>query len=125
MVGFLTDEWIAALDDAASAQRSPLDETFVIEYRVERESGDAFVYQIRFGTDAITVTTGGSSTPTIVLTTDRATALGVATNTLSAQAAFMAGQLRLDGDTMALVRNHEALAQLDAIFAGVRTTTEF
>ena len=37
-------------------QRSALDETFVIEYRVERESGGAFVYQIRFGADAITVT---------------------------------------------------------------------
>lgn len=124
MVGFLTDEWVAALDDAASSQRSPLNETFVIEYRVETESGEAFVYQIRFD-DAITVTAGGSSTPTIVLTTDRATAFGVATNTLSAQAAFMAGQLRLDGDTMALVRNHDALAKLDAIFAGVRTTTEY
>ena len=125
MVEFLTDEWIAALDHAASAQRSPISETFVVEYRVQRESDAAVVYQIRFDADAITVTSGESATPTIVLTTDRATALGVATNTLSAQAAFMAGQLRLDGDTMALVRNHDALAKLDAIFAGVRTTTEY
>jgi putative sterol carrier protein len=125
VVQFLTDEWISALDHAASAQRSPLSETFVVEYRVQLENDGLFVYQVRFDDDAIAVTTGADSTPTIVLSTDRATALGVATNTVSAQAAFMAGQLRLDGDTMALVRNHEALANLEAIFAGVRSATEY
>jgi putative sterol carrier protein len=60
-----------------------------------------------------------------VLTTDRSTAQRIATGELSAQAAFMAGQLRLDGDTMALVRNHDALAQLDALFAGVHAETEY
>jgi putative sterol carrier protein len=59
------------------------------------------------------------------LSTDRVTAQGVATNALSAQAAFMAGQLRLDGDTMALVRNRDAFAMLDDLFAAVRTMTEY
>lgn len=122
---FLTDAWVSALDRSAATQISPIDGTFVIEYRVDGESGDAFVYQIRFDVDAVTVTKGANTPPTVVLSTDRATAERIATNELSAQAAFMAGQLRLDGDTMALVRHHDALASLDEIFADVRARTEY
>ena len=32
----------------ASAQRSPLSETFVVEYRVQLENDGLFVYQVRF-----------------------------------------------------------------------------
>ena len=125
MVKFLTDEWVSALDHEASEQVSPIADTFVVEYRVELETHESFVYQIRFDADAVTVRTGALSPPTVVLSTDRLTAHGVATSTMSAQAAFMAGQLRLDGDTMAMVRNHDALATLDDIFAAVRTKTEY
>ncbi len=125
MVKFLTDEWVSALDHEASAHVSPIADTFVVEYRVELETHESFVYQIRFDADAVTVRTGAPSPPTVVLSTNRLTAHGVATNTMSAQAAFMAGQLRLDGDTMAMVRNHDGLAMLDDIFAAVRTNTEY
>ena len=125
MVKFLTDEWVSALDQEASAHISPIAETFVAEYRVQLETNSWFVYQIRFDDEGVTVRTGSPSTATVVLSTDRATAHGVAANTMSAQAAFMAGQLRLDGDTMAMVRNHDALALLDDIFAAVRTITEY
>ena len=125
MVKFLTDEWVSALDQEASAHVSPIAETFVVEYRVQLETNGSFVYQIRFDADGVSVRTGAPSTATVVLSTDHATAHGVATNTMSAQAAFMAGQLRLDGDTMAMVRNHDALASLDDIFAAVRTITEY
>ena len=125
MVKFLTDEWISALDREARTQRSEITEPFVIEYRVGLEEPELFVFQIRFGDGPVTFAAGGAATPTVVLSTDRDTAHGVATNTLSAQAAFMAGRLRLDGDTMALVRHHDALAQLDDIFATVRTVTEY
>ena len=125
MVKFLTDEWVSALDREARAHVSPIAETFVAEYRVQLETNSWFVYQIRFDDEGVTVRTGTPSPATIVLSTDRATAHGVAANTVSAQAAFMAGQLRLDGDTMAMVRNHDALASLDDIFAAVRTITEY
>ena len=125
VVKFLTDEWVSALDHEASTQGSPIADTFVVEYRVQLEANESFVYQIRFDAEAVTVRTGAPSTPTVVLSTDRSTALGVATNTMSAQAAFMAGQLRLDGDAMAMVRNQDALATLDDIFAAVRTKTEY
>ena len=125
MVKFLTDEWIYALDQAARTLRSDLTETFTVEYRVQLDGADSFVYHIGFDGGAIAVRIGEAATPTIVLSTDHDTACGVATNTLSAQAAFMAGRLRLDGDTMALVRNHEALAKLDDLFAAVRPVTEY
>ena len=122
---FLTDAWVSALDQSATTQISPTDATLVIEYRVGDESADAFVYQIRFDAGTVTVTRGADASATVVLTADRTTAQRIATSELSAQAAFMAGQLRLDGDTMALVRNHDALAKLDECFAGVRSQTEY
>jgi putative sterol carrier protein len=125
VVKFLTDAWVSALDRSATTQISPIDGPFVIEYRVVDESADAFVYQVRFDLGTVTVTSGANTAPTVVLSTDRTTAQRIATNEVSAQAAFMAGHLRLDGDTMALVRNHDALARLDDIFAGVRSRTEY
>jgi putative sterol carrier protein len=125
VVKFLTEEWISALDHEARAQPTGITEPFIVEYRVQLEGPEPFVYHIRFNDGAINVRTGRAATPTVVLSTDRDTAHGVAANTLSAQAAFMAGRLRLDGDTMALVRNHDALAKLDAVFASVRTVTEY
>jgi len=125
VVKFLTDEWISALDPEARTQRSETIEPFVVEYRVQLEGPDPFVYHIGFDHGSVTVRSGPAPMPTVVLSTDRDTAHGVAVNTLSAQAAFMAGRLRLDGDTMALVRNHHALATLDDVFATVRTVTEY
>lgn len=125
VVKFLTDAWVSALDRSARTQISSLDGRFVVEYRIDDASSDSFVYQICFDERAVTVTSGSSTPATVVLTTDRMTARRIATSELSAQAAFMAGLLRLDGDTMALVRNHDALAGLDEIFAGVRSQTEY
>jgi putative sterol carrier protein len=125
VVKFLTDEWVSALDHEASGHVAPIAETFVVEYRVQVEADQWFVYQVSFDADRITVSKGAPSTPTVVLSTDRVTARGVATNTMSAQAAFMAGQLRLGGDTMAMVRNRDSLASLDDIFEAVRTITEY
>jgi hypothetical protein len=132
VVKFLTDEWVSALDQSASAhatdEASPapvVAEPFVVEYRVDTDDRDPFVYQIRFADGSIRATRDTAVSPSVVLSTDRVTACRIATNEVSAQAAFMAGQVRLDGDTMALVRNHDALAQLDRIFTDVRAHTEY
>ena len=79
MVKFLTDEWVSALDQEAGAHVSPIAETFVVEYRVQLETNDWFVYQIRFDSGEVTVRMGAPSTANVVLSTDRLTAHGVAT----------------------------------------------
>jgi hypothetical protein len=131
VVKFLTDEWVAALDQSASAHTTEaaapgsLGEAFVLEYRVAGDDHEPFAYQIRFAGGTIRATRDTRAAPAVVLSTDRATARRIATNEVSAQAAFMAGQLRLDGDAMALVRHHDALAQLDQILTDVRAHTEY
>ena len=74
MVKFLTDEWVSALDREARAHLSPIAETFVAEYRVQLETNDWFVYQIRFDDEGVTVRTGTPSPATVVayLTADAA-----------------------------------------------------
>jgi putative sterol carrier protein len=125
VVKFLTDEWVSALHRSAATHDVAVDATFAVEYRVDVDDAEPFVYQIRFESGSITATLGSAIRPDVVLSTDRTTACRIATNELSAQLAFMAGQVRVDGDAMALVRNHDALAQLEQIFTDVRAQTEY
>ena len=62
---------------------------------------------------------------TITFRTDPATATAIATGAEGAQAAFMAGRLRVDGDTRLLMAHQDALRALDDVFAPVRARTDF
>ena len=127
---FLSHDWVNALDEAmraaapartAHAAPDPVVPELVIEYHVEQDSGP-FVYHARFGaTPGFAV--GAAPSSTLVILTDRATAWAIAKGTQSAQAAFMAGQLRVEGDSMALLQNLQHLSALDDVFAGVTATT--
>jgi hypothetical protein len=59
------------------------------------------------------------ATPLVRFTTDRDTARAVVEGTTTAQGAFMAGHLRVGGDTTALVTHNALLAGLGDIFANV------
>jgi putative sterol carrier protein len=56
---------------------------------------------------------------------DRATAAAIAQGTLSAQRAFMQGQLRVEGDTLTLSTTAGSLRDLDDVYADVRAGTDW
>jgi putative sterol carrier protein len=125
MVAFLTDAWVAALDDAAAAfsPAPPIDaalEGLVVGYAV----GD-FAYHLVFSTDAVQARSGAHDAATVTFRCDRATATAIARGEASAQRAFMAGNLRIGGDASALLRAHGAIAALPDLFAAVRDRTDF
>lgn len=143
MLKFLSPDWIEALDLAGRPSDAPdhrvdpdggsVDLTpaaaepghVVIEQRVLEDDRDDVVYVVSVTPSGIRVHAGAAVSPDVVFTLGRATAAAIAQGTLSAQAAFMAGDLRLDGNTAALLQSQAALTDLADRFAAVRDETEW
>jgi hypothetical protein len=125
MLQFLSAEWIAALDTAARAIESTIPEPFVVEQVVHRGPDDSVRWQMSFGPDGVRFLGQPEGAADLTLVTDRATAAAVSRGEQSAQAAFMAGRLRLSGDTAALIRNAPAFALAGDAFAAVRDETDY
>ena len=87
MLAFLSDEWIAALDEAA--QQDPAlaellrDARLVIEQAVAT-AGEVVRYHVAIGDDGVRVRPGPAEAPTIRFSQDRETAVAIATGALSA-----------------------------------------
>jgi hypothetical protein len=136
---FLSREWIDALDAAASGTGARSDSTvarsgeatdhsvreeIVIQQIVVEPSGHETTYHLVLA-DGISVRPGRATNPTITFTTDRDTAAAVSQGTQSAQAAFMTGRLRIAGDVRTLTAHQAAAADIDDLFASVRSTTTY
>jgi predicted lipid carrier protein YhbT len=123
MVRFLSDAWLAATDEAASAASVPADVTLVVDQTVtdgEREVR----YHLAVADGRIAVRSGPAPQATVTFRQDLATAWGIASGQASAQRAFMAGRLRVGGDLDALVNHRDVFAALDEALRSVRTRTE-
>jgi hypothetical protein len=127
VVDFLSDEWLEALDAAATSSPSSGtgDDRLVVQQVVtDDERGDrAYYIEVRDG--GVRVRRGLAAKPTLRFTTDRPTATAIARGDESAQAAFIQGRLRVGGDTRALTVHADVLARLDELFAPVRSTTVY
>ncbi len=121
MAGFLTDQWIAALDAAARTVTVPPDVRLVVQQIVpDGADGHEVAYVLELAAGAMTVRPGRSVDPDVTFTQDRATAWAIHCGELSAQAAFMDGRLRLGGDLRAVIDRADELAAIDDVFASVR-----
>lgn len=118
MARFLTDEWLADLDDAAAALVCPAGTSLCIEHHV-----DGFVYHVALRDERVRFRAGAAPDATVRLHADEPTARAIAQGELSAQRAFMNGRLRIGGDALALERALPALRTLGDAFAGVRERT--
>lgn len=67
----------------------------------------------------------GTVEPHVRFTSDLTTAAAIASGTESAQAAFMAGRLRISGDSRLLMANQSVLDGLGDVFGEVRSRTDF
>jgi putative sterol carrier protein len=122
VVKFLSDEWVAALDEAAPAAGAcdPELDGLVIGYDV-----DDFAYHLVFSSTGVRARPGTDAAATVTFRCDRATAVAIAQGSSSAQRAFMAGKLRIGGDASALLRAHGAIAALPDLFAAIRPETDY
>jgi putative sterol carrier protein len=114
---YLSESWIADANTALADVQCA--ESIVMEYRI-----DSFAYQLRLGTQSsIVVPPSGNSDVTLTMAYE--IAASIARGEGSAQAAFMAGDLRLGGDAMTLVRAHEQLEHAGDPFATLRLNTTY
>ncbi len=126
MPDFLSAEWIDAMAAAAStAAVGPAGGDLVVQHVVTGASTGEVAWVVRVQDGKLSVDTGHDPDPSITFTLDAATAAAIQSGHQSAQAAFMSGRLRLDGDVGVLVAQQGTLLALDDVFASVRAATTY
>lgn len=119
---YLSDEWIDAADTAV-ADLTPSADTFVVGYVVTGGPAGERSYTLRLGPDRVSVRAGSDAPVALRLTWD--VAVAIAKGELSAQRAFLDGNMRIDGDAQALLGASDGLLAVDERLAAVRTVTQF
>ena len=129
MLPYLSDDWIRALDravqESARLQAATAGTSIIVQTVVTGTPAGSTTYAVALDRGTNRVLPGTADHVDVSFTCDLPTAAGIATGVESAQAAFMAGRLRIGGDTRALMDNQAVLADLDDVFAAVRADTDF
>lgn len=123
MLAFLSPDWIDAVAAVAAEARIDDRVDLVVE-QVVTSDAETVTYHLRFAAGRIEVGAGGVDGPSLRFVSDRSTARSLASGEVSAQRAFMAGDLRVGGDLRLLLENEEALGSIGDLFASVRARTE-
>ena len=129
MARYLSDEWLREVGEAAAASDTLRAATAALELTVQHQvtegpEGDRTFHVVLDHGEA-RVAAGPASAPDVVFTHDYETAAAIADGTLSAQAAFMIGKLRVGGNLTALIEHQRALNGLDDVLEEVRARTDF
>ncbi len=113
-----TDEWVAWLDSVLSACPADGALDLVLEHRVSSGDGSVFCWHVRVASGRVSAAPGPageeSSDRLVSLTSDRETARAIAVEGRSAQRAFAAGRLHLDGDPRLLIAARPAIEAIGA-----------
>ncbi|MCB0974666.1 MAG: hypothetical protein KDB86_08930 [Actinobacteria bacterium] len=121
-VVFLSDDWIAALDEAAMGRTFATGTNgFLFIREVTNVARIAFTFEggrlhVRRAADDLMGAT---------LVSDYQTAAGLAVGQLRVQDCFETGSLRLRGPVRELVEHKELIRSLDDVFGEVRSRTVF
>ena len=141
MPPYLSDAWVAALDDIARNHRGLAEATAGTHLVLEQVvilGGDAtdtssetsaggeapaptgeVRWHVLVDDGSVRFRSGAAPSPTVRFTTDEAMARAITEGRCSATEAFMNGRLRVGGDTTALVRYHDLFSGLADVFAAV------
>ncbi|MFP5254779.1 MAG: SCP2 sterol-binding domain-containing protein [Acidimicrobiia bacterium] len=130
MADFLSDPWFDELAAAAAQARPPEGVRVVLQQVVSDDASAGarpleVAYALRVGDGRVEVVRGTVPDADVTFRLDRATAAAIARGELSAQAAFLAGRLRIGGDVHRFGGAAEALADLADVFGQVRASTRW
>jgi putative sterol carrier protein len=129
VVAFLSDAWLADLDAAAQAshalRRASTAGKLTVQQVVTGGPDGDTAFAIRLVDGTVSVQRGVVDDADVTFTQDHETAVGIGTGELSAQAAFMAGRLRVGGDLTVLMNRQRDLSGVDDVFASVRERTDY
>jgi hypothetical protein len=127
---FLSDAWFDELAAAAEQAVPPAEVRVTLQQVVTDASPDdadtgTVDYGLRVADGRVEVVRGRLDAPDVTFTQDRATATAIARGELSAQAAFLAGRLRIGGELHRFADTAAALAEIDDVFRSVRAATRW
>lgn len=128
MAEFLSDGWLDDVERAAARSSGvPAELRLVVQQVVlDAPGGDELVvYSLRLADGTVTFERGRRADADVTFVQDRATAAAVAQGQLSAQSAFLSGDLRVGGDLRVALRQASAITAIDDIFAEVRAMTSW
>jgi putative sterol carrier protein len=123
MPAYLSPAWFTEADallrssEAMSAQSKGVQ--LVLEQRVGK-ADSATVWHVRFADGVVSMAEGPADSADVVFISDGATAQGIRDGSLSAQAAFIAGELRVEGSINALLEHAEMFAALEDVLGPLR-----
>ncbi|HJR24693.1 MAG TPA: SCP2 sterol-binding domain-containing protein [Acidimicrobiales bacterium] len=123
MAEFLSEAWIAELDAVGRAAEVPGDLRVVVQQVVVDDDGSEVAYAVRIADGAVRVEPGRVPDADVRFTQPRDVAAAIARGELSAQTAFLAGDLRVGGDLAAVREGSRALAALSDVFGPARAAT--
>ncbi len=123
MPEYLSPAWFDAADAALRADAGLAAAGRGIHLVLQQTVDDpapGTTWHIRIDDGAVSLVVGAAADATVTFHCDRSTALDVHQGRTSAQAAFMAGNLRVGGDVGALLAHQELLAGLTDVLAPLR-----
>jgi predicted lipid carrier protein YhbT len=120
---YLSPTWFEAADRAlrSDAELSVASRGLhlVLQQSVD-DPAPGVTWHIRIDDGGVRLLLGEAADATVTFRCDRTTAIAVHEGRTSAQAAFMAGQLRVGGDVGALLAHQQLLAGLNDVLAPLR-----
>lgn len=133
MLAYLSDEWVTAVDEALTATPAapagdggaPLALTIHQTVTGGPHGDRSYVVWFADGRAGAARRPADGAEPDVSLTCDWDTAVAIATGKERAQSAFLAGRLRLGGDSRVLLAQAGVLATLDDVLAPVRARTDY
>lgn len=128
-VRYLSLDWIEALTAEVAASdemRQVAGEHRIGVTQVVNDGPEGtVVYHVQVGDGRAAFGPGPADPEDVRFEQEWNTAVDVATNRLNAQQAFITGRIRLFGDQQKLGESTPVFAALDAVFARVRTRTDY
>lgn len=127
MPDYLSPEWFDAAAALVAGSTLLAERTtgvnLVLEQTVEigeDADGERIIWHVDLNDGSVALLMGAAPAPDVTFRCDLATAEGIRTGALSAQVAFMTGNLRIGGSVGALIENGELFAALDDVLAPLR-----
>jgi hypothetical protein len=123
---YLSEEWFGQVGAApGDTGAEPSDATLVLQHIVTGGPGGEVSYHVRLSATGAEIVRGRASHPDVTFAEDYATAAAIASGTLTAPTALLAGHIRIGGDMSPLIAHQDVLAVGDPVPAAVRAETTY
>jgi hypothetical protein len=116
MPAYLSPEWFTEADALLRADANLSERSRGVDLVLEQRVGDGdskVIWHVHFDDGVVSMTRGPAQSPDVIFVSYAETAEGIRSGALSAQAAFIAGDLRIEGSISALLEHAELFASLN------------